>query len=319
MAVSLQETVEEVGAAVEAGFDTVLCGEHFFSSPFSSFNQMVLLTHLASEFPGLRVGTGVCLLPLHHPAEVADQLATLDVISGGRAILGAGIGYRELERAAFNVKDAPLGKVFEERLKAILALWSGEEVTADGLGFHLDGVRPNLLPLQRPHPPIWIAANNDRSVRRAARLGDGWLMNFLHTLPALSELGKTYDEELERAGRQPEERLLLREMFVASSDDAAWEAAGSSLWEKYSTYETWGQGPTMPVGQTIAGTRLSPRDDRFLVGSPSTVLSGIERCVERLGVTWLGVRVRWPSSSHRSAMDCLARLGDEVVPLLAGL
>src|SRR5512144_2312791 len=151
-----REHIEQVRAARDAGFDLIVMGQHFLSTPFQELQTLPALARLAAEAGTMRVGATVLLLPLLNPVEVAEQVATLDVITEGRFIFGAGLGYRE-----------------------------EEEVTHRGRYFHLTRARMVAKPVQKPHPPVWFAANNDAAVERAARMADAWVINPHATLPVL--------------------------------------------------------------------------------------------------------------------------------------
>jgi len=154
-----REHIDQVRAARDAGFDLIVMGQHFLSTPFQEMQSLPALARLAAEAGTMRVGATVILLPLLNPVDVAEQVATLDVITEGRFIFGVGLGYREEENEAFGI--APKERVgrLVESLEVITRLWSGEEVTHHGRFFHLTRARMMLRPVQRPHPPIWFAAS----------------------------------------------------------------------------------------------------------------------------------------------------------------
>jgi len=167
---ALAEHVEQVRFARDNGFSSVHAGQHFLSQPFQMFQSVPLLGRLAAETGELRVGAGIVLLPLLNPVEVAENAATLDAITGGRFILGVGLGYRSEENEAFGVTERRV-RVFEEKLEVVRRLLEGAEVTVSGQGYRLEGARLGLLPVQRPRIPVWVAARwpSRRPVRRAAR------------------------------------------------------------------------------------------------------------------------------------------------------
>src|SRR5262245_65610754 len=101
-----QEHLEQVRLAKRVGFDSIWSSQHYLAEPFTYFQPIPTLARVAAEAEGMALGTGVILLPLHHPLDVAEQLATLDVISGGRLVAGLGLGYRDEENAAFGL-DPP--------------------------------------------------------------------------------------------------------------------------------------------------------------------------------------------------------------------
>src|SRR5260370_25751144 len=130
-------------------------------------------------------GGGSQPLPPPHPLEVAEQLATLDVITGGRLVFGVGLGYRDAENEAMGLDPRERVGRLVEGLEVIERLWNGEPVSYAGKHFRMRDLRISMRPLQRPRPPIWLAANADARVKRAARLGDARLLNPHPTLAQL--------------------------------------------------------------------------------------------------------------------------------------
>ncbi|OLE00500.1 MAG: hypothetical protein AUG80_02285 [Candidatus Rokubacteria bacterium 13_1_20CM_4_68_9] len=163
-----RDHVEQVRLARAVGFDLIFASQHYLSHPFTYFQPFPTLGRIAAEADGMTIGTGILLLPLHQPLDVAEQVATLDVISGGRFIFGVGLGYRDAETEAMNLNPKERVSRYVEALEVVERLWSGEPVTYEGRHFRLKDVRISLPTLQRPRPPIWMAANGDVAVRRAA-------------------------------------------------------------------------------------------------------------------------------------------------------
>jgi alkanesulfonate monooxygenase SsuD/methylene tetrahydromethanopterin reductase-like flavin-dependent oxidoreductase (luciferase family) len=225
---ALAEHVEQVALARELGFSSVLAGQHFLSDPYAMAQPIPLLARVAAEAGGMRIGPGVLLLPLLNPVQVAEDIATLDAVAGGgRAVLGLGIGYRDVELAAFGVTERPAA-VFEAKLDVLRRLLAGEEVTASGPGYALEGARLTLVPTQPV--PFWVAANRDVAVRRAARLGDAWLLNPHTTLDELERQMGVFRAAREESGRPPAAEVpALREVCVAPTDEEAMAVAGTHL------------------------------------------------------------------------------------------
>ena len=189
--------------AEELGFGAFwLNEEHFQDYARLGASPLVIGAAIAARTKRMRIGTAVILLPLHQPVDLAEQLATLDVISGGRLIVGLGLGYRDAENEAMGVDPRERVGRFEEGLQALDRLWSGEPVDLRGKYFPLRGVRISMPPAQRPRPPVWLAANTDVGVRRAARLGDAWLMNPHTTLDALARQVALFRETRRAAGER---------------------------------------------------------------------------------------------------------------------
>ena len=151
------EMVEQVRLIRTLGFDSIWGGEHHATPGYHYFPLLPLLQRLAAEADGLWVGTNLILLPLHNPVEVAEIGAFLDVITGGRFLLGVGLGYRPEEFAIFGVPMADRVSRLGEGIEIIRRLWTEDDVTHRGRHWRLDGVTIRPRPVQQPRPPIWVA------------------------------------------------------------------------------------------------------------------------------------------------------------------
>ena len=308
-AARLAEHLEQVRFVREAGFHSVFAGQHFLPAPFQMLQSVPLLARLAAETGDMRVGVGILLLPLLNPVEVAEQSATLDVLTGGRFVLGVGLGYRGEENAAFGVEDGRV-RVFREKLDVVRRLLEGEEVTASGHGYRLERARIAPRPLASPRPPIWMAANGDAAVRRAARLADTW---FVNPHASVAEVERQLEVFRAERGSEPPELPMLREACVAPTDEEALAVARPHLAGKYEAYVEWGQSDVLPPTDTLRRGWDDLHAGRFLLGSPETVREQVA-ALRALGVTELVVRVQWPGLLHRDAMRTLELLGAEVLP-----
>ena len=179
----IQESVRQVQAAQEAGFDLICTGQHYLAAPYQMSTSFPLLARLAAEAGDMEVAATIILVPLHNPVELAESVATMDAICQSRFIFGVGLGYREEEYAAFGVER--VGRL-REALEVMKLLWTEEKVEFQGKYYQVPRTRPATRPVQHPHPPIWVAANNDAAIRRAARWGYPWLINPHATVPVVA-------------------------------------------------------------------------------------------------------------------------------------
>ncbi|HEX2056554.1 MAG TPA: LLM class flavin-dependent oxidoreductase, partial [Nitrospiraceae bacterium] len=152
---SFGETLRECERAEAAGFDSIWLGEHhnnrvLYPAP------LVGLAAIASRTSAILLGTGVLLLPLHHPVTIAEEGAMVDVISGGRLILGVGAGYAPEEFAAFGSPLKERGSRLEESASLLQRLWTETNVSHHGRHYHVDNATVTPRPVQRPRPPIWF-------------------------------------------------------------------------------------------------------------------------------------------------------------------
>lgn len=307
------ESLEQV-RLVRDDFAVVLAGQHFLSQPWQMPQPVPWLARIAAEAGDMRVGSGILLITLLNPVEVAENVATLDAITDGRFVFGVGLGYRAEENAAFDVPSSR-ARVFESKLDVVTRLLQGEEVTADGHGYSLDRARIGIRPVQRPRPPIWLGANADAAVRRAARVADTWLVNPHSSLDELERLLRVFEGE---RGARPVELPAIRELCVRPTDDEAAEAARPYLDRKYRSYVDWGQSEALAPSDTLRQEWDELRWNRFLVGDPKTVARDIRAHGERLGVTELLFRVQWPGMPNEEALRTLDLFRADVLPLLVG-
>ena len=124
-----QEMLEQARRAERLGYHSITKGAHYSTYPLQDLQQIPFLARVAAEAPSLRLNTGVLLLPLHKPLDVAEQIGTLDIMTNGKVIFGCGVGYRDIEFEAFGMSKKDRGRRFEENLEAIIRLWTEDTVT----------------------------------------------------------------------------------------------------------------------------------------------------------------------------------------------
>lgn len=213
-----RDLVDIARAADRLGFDSLTKSSHYSTAPYQAFQQFPLLARLSAEAPNMRLNAGIVLLSLHKPIDIAEQLATIDIMCGGKLIFGAALGYRDVEFKAFGTSAKERGKRFEENLVAVKRLWTEDVVDMVGSHFELDGATCMPKPLQKPHPPIWIGANADVAIKRAARMGDCWYIPPHNAIETIVRQIDVYKAALDEAGKPfPAELPMRREVFVASS------------------------------------------------------------------------------------------------------
>jgi alkanesulfonate monooxygenase SsuD/methylene tetrahydromethanopterin reductase-like flavin-dependent oxidoreductase (luciferase family) len=311
----LNDDLDLVRRAEQLGFDGIVKGSHYSAHPFQSVQQLPFLAYATAIAPRLRIICGLVLVPLHKPLDLAEQLATLDLLSGGKLVFGAGIGYRDVEFKAFGVPRGGMGKRFEECMEAIRRLWTEEFVDMKGSHFELDHAACPVKPLQQPGPPIWIGANADIAVRRAARIGDCWYINPHNTLATIERQMDIYKRALDEYHKPfPTEVPMRREVFVAPTRAEAIRRAQPYLEEKYKAYRAWGQDKVMPEGDDFDHVFAELLEDRFLLGSPAEVAEQMIRLNRRLGVNHIVASVHWPGMPNSLALDQLQILAEDVMP-----
>ena len=166
---SLSEMGAYLRRAEDLGFDCAVSIDHLLLTPpayaCTWLEPVALLSALAGVTRTIKLGTMVLVLPLRNPAYFAKEWATLDLLSGGRSILGAGVGWHEEEFALMGVPHKERGRRMDEMLEAVTALWAGDNVTYEGKYYKFRNLTIDPKPAQKPHPPIWIGGGLGSIVR----------------------------------------------------------------------------------------------------------------------------------------------------------
>lgn len=311
----LHELLEQVRVARDAGFDLIAAGQHYLSDPYQMLQPIPLLARVAAEAGSMKIASTVILLPLQNPVDMAEQVATMDAICEGRFVFGVGLGYREEEYAAFGVPRAERVSRFEESLDVMKRLWTEGDIEYHGKHFDIPMTRLTLRSVQRPYPPIWIAANNDLAVQRAARLGHAWAMNPHATLNTLAVQTSLFLKTLKQFGHPDTiEKPLLRELYIHKTARMALNEAKPYIVEKYRAYAAWGQDKAMPGGERFDVPFERLVKDRFIVGGPDECIEEIHRYREHIGNTHLVIRMQWPGMPNSSVLRQIELLGKRVIP-----
>jgi alkanesulfonate monooxygenase SsuD/methylene tetrahydromethanopterin reductase-like flavin-dependent oxidoreductase (luciferase family) len=308
------ETIAMVRFADRLGYDSITKTAHYSAHPFQMLQLVPMLARFTAEAPRLRLNAGVVLLPLMSPLHVAEEFATLDVMSGGKIILGVGLGYRDVEFKAFGVPRRERARRFEDNLVAVRRLWAEDKVSMKTGHFELDEASCSPKPLQTPHPPIWVGANADPAIERAARLGDCWYIGPGVEIATVERQMALYRRALDAAGKPfPAELPMRREVFVAKTRDEAIRLCAPYLGAKYAAYHAWGQDlPPDDRGFDQEFAKLI--GDRFLIGTPDEVADQILAIHRRLGANHLVMSTEWAGMPHSLALDTIAMIADELIP-----
>ena len=311
----IEESAEQVRAARDAGFDLICTGQHYLAAPYQMSASFPLLARMAAEAGDMEVAATVVLVPLHNPVELAESVATMDAICNGRFIFGVGLGYRDEEYTAFGLERGERVSRLREALEVMKLLWTQEEVEFEGKYYRVPRVSPATRPVQQPHPPIWVAANNDVAIRRAARWGYPWLVNPHATMEMVAGQWQGYKAALEQAGQPTPEALpMMRELYVAQDRETAYVESEPYLASKYAAYAAWGQDKALPGEESFSVPYQDLARDRFLLGSPEDVVGEIRRYEQELGVNYLIFRMQWPGMSQEQTLRQIDLLGREVIP-----
>jgi alkanesulfonate monooxygenase SsuD/methylene tetrahydromethanopterin reductase-like flavin-dependent oxidoreductase (luciferase family) len=315
----LRAIIEQVKLAERLGFDSVWAGEHHLTDGFHFFPQLALLSHLAAYSGDMNLGTNLVLLPLHPPVDIAEQVALIDQLCGGRFILTLGQGYRQEEFDAFGVDIKDRLARFVDGIQVIRRLWSERDVDHETEWYSLAGATVRPAPAQPGGPPIWIGASAERAIKRAGRLADAFMAMPNATKGEVTSQLQMFGDARAQAGLAPAlEAGRLIEVFCHSDSGEARRRVAPHLLTKYAAYASWGlqnSGSDEDVeGQSVEEQFSHLAKDRFVVGDPDEVVEGLVAQHQEVGLTHLTMRVTWPGSDPAHAMDCIELLGTEVLP-----
>ena len=184
------------------GFSSVFLVEHHFTGFGQVSASLNLLSYLAARTERIRLGTAVVVLPWHNPVLVAEEAATLDLLSNGRLDFGVGKGYRPYEFSGFCIPQEEATARFDEAIDVIRRAWTSKgRFSYEGRWWHYDNIVVEPAPIQQPHPPFWLGAGSKESIERAAREGYNLLLDQIAPVDVIIDRVRIFREECERVGR----------------------------------------------------------------------------------------------------------------------
>jgi alkanesulfonate monooxygenase SsuD/methylene tetrahydromethanopterin reductase-like flavin-dependent oxidoreductase (luciferase family) len=315
--VRLQEHREQVALARQAGFRSIVLGHHVLTHPIQMLAPIPHMASLIAESGDMQIAAGVLLLPLLNPILLAEDLASLDWLSGGRVVFGVGLGYRDVEYQALDVKRTERVKRFTEVLDAVLAQWNANGTWSfHGDYFKYDDLPVGLKPKQQPHPPLWFAADVEKAVQRAGRYGAAWYISPRARMETIASMLPLYTASLAEHGhKMPAVFPMRREAFLAPTEKEAKEMAVVYLQRQLLLYQSWGQYKGMPdAAQSDITFTADQIPDTYLVGTPDRVAELIEKYAETLGINHIVLRMQWPGTPHELVMRSIDMVGSKLVP-----
>jgi len=281
--------LDRIDVMDRTGYDAVWLAEHHFTGYSVCPSVHVMAAHVAARTRNLRIGTAVTLAALYHPLRIAEEIALLDVLTGGRINWGAGRGFDPREFSVFGVPPEESSERFREAVEIVLAAWTCEKLDFDGRFHHYDGVEVLPKPQQQPHPPTWVAATSPSAIEWAAGRGLSILMDPHSAHPEIARKRALFDDGLEEAGHPTAGREIPigRLVAVAETDAEADAIARRGA--------RWTAGAYLPK-QALAAFRGDGREvdpvehylsDVVIHGSPEKVVDTLKRLEEEIPLGYL--------------------------------
>jgi len=317
-----RRAVDMAQAAESLGFRNIWLAEHHFSTYGYVSRPAQLATYIAARTTRLRVGTAVIVVPLHHPLVVAEEIATLDQLAGGRVDIGLGRGYQhyEFERLGLELDSARAR--WEESVDIILEAFRGRPFSYEGKLFRIPETSVFPQPLQKPHPPIWVTAQSPASVEAAVRRGFNVLTGgFGVPIERMAEFRKLFDRSVvEQRLSQTPEVGVQRAVYVTHSESDARAAAEEARWNMRVTLSLRNHYERVEGGRAIAVPAPKEPDiddllDRFLIiGTPDTCIRQLRRVQEMVGISHFNCSFWFGDLEHDRVLRSMDLFAREVMP-----
>ena len=312
LAARLPEMREQVRLARASGFASLWFPDHYLTGPLQMPQPVPLAAWLAHDAEGMVIGPNIRILPLLNPVLAAEEAATMDLLTGGNYVLGVGLGYREEEFAAFGIPLSERAPRMVEQRALMRRRWTEDRVTHRGRFYAVDAAL-GCRPVTPGGPPVYVAGKVDAAIRRAARIGDAWLIVPSDTLATLTPQMAMYRKALAEYGRTAREFPLTRECHVGASHAAALAECRAALRYKYAAYASWGLDGKSKGDDDIALFGMPFEEfakDRFIIGDKVSVAEEVARYREALGADHLILRVQWPGLPQEQVLASIRRLGE---------
>jgi alkanesulfonate monooxygenase SsuD/methylene tetrahydromethanopterin reductase-like flavin-dependent oxidoreductase (luciferase family) len=322
------ELFETVEVAESVGFDSCFLPEHHQQPDGYLPSPYVMAGAVAARTSRIRIQTGVSLLPLWHPMRVAEDVAVIEVLSGGRFSLGVGLGLVEREYHEFGVPLRTAPSRFEEEVEILKRAWSQDTFSFHGKHFHLSDISLQPKPLPEGRPDIWIGGMANPSVQRAGRIGDGWITDPLHSMDTIAAWAEIY--RAAAAERGLEGRIWLhRDCWVTETPEevtSVWAPYLLRDWRFYWDLGFFASGRFNAEAEPWLGEVTSSaditferiRENREVVGSVDDVVATLRQMIARIQPEGVALRFRFPHGpDHVATLAAIRLFGDQVIPQLS--
>ncbi|MFY9328114.1 MAG: LLM class flavin-dependent oxidoreductase [Georgfuchsia sp.] len=304
--------------AEEAGFDFLSIGHHVFTPDYPTSAPFAILSAIAARTSRIRLASVIYLLPLYHPVAVAEQVATLDLISGGRVIFGIGVGYRGYEFEGFGVDPHHRGARADESMAAIRSAWTTGRFNHHGRHFQIPDLPAVPLPIQKPHPPMWVGGVSEPALGRAARLGDAWISANMQPLDDVNALSSKY-RTLCAQENKPAFVCISRDSWVAATREEMIRDWYNDTVNRHLGFKRMGFVTSDPKGiyaRLERGESVSPEEfiqDRAIAGTPSDCIGQIRHWRESSGCQAMLILLS-KKASFEKLCSVIKMFGTDVLP-----
>ena len=319
-----QRGVEITELAEDLGFKNMWLAEHHFSTYGYLSRPLTYALHLANKTRRLRIGTAVIVVPLHHPLAIAEEIATVDLLSGGRLDVGLGRGYQRYEFERFGHDLGESRARWEEAVDVILLALAGKPFSYEGKYYRIPETTLFPHPVQKPHPPIWVTAQSPESIETTVRRGFHLLSGgFGVPLERLREFRRIFDAHLAQSPPPRPIRVgTQRPVYVTDSETDARAAAEQARWNMRVTLSLRNNYEQVENGHAIAvpfANEPSTDDilDKFgVIGTPDACIRQIRRIHEAMGIDHFNCSFWFGDLTQSQVLRSMRLFAAEVMPAL---
>ena len=306
----ISEAAEIVRNASNLRFSSISAPHHWISYPTVWPQPIPLLSRLAPEAGTMKLMINIIQLPLWNPIHLSEEISTLDHISNGNLICGFGLGYREAELKAVGATRQERAERMEESTLIMKQLWSGEEVNFDGRFWQVSGARMAMPPLQKPHPPIWFAAQSPGAVKRASSMANGCILGPQVGWQDLKELSQLH-HQLESTNGEKKALSARRSISVAVDRKTAIDQARKKAENHFKNYKRWGMQESSMVELRLSFEK--DMDDWAIVGSPDECINVLNHASSELKMDSMTLGFLNMPSEQSQKLEYLQYISEEVL------
>jgi probable F420-dependent oxidoreductase len=307
------EILDQIAWGESHGFDDVWLSEHHFIEDGYLPSILPVAAAIAARTKRIRIASGVLLMPFHNPVRLAEDIAVVDVISGGRFELGVGVGFKHEEFESLGVPFKERGARTNQSLEIIRRLLSGETVTFKSEFFDFKNVKVTPEPIQKPHPPIWLGGFTPPALRRAARYGDGF------TVPgATRDVYDQYVAELKKQNR-PTDNIRFASavwcLIVSNDPEKTFAEAADHIIYQANDYSKWLSAAGLnPLSEHLQDHEQLRKSGLLQVVAPDAAVEMIRTLADAVPVTHFYSWTLPPGLPPRWAQTHLELFASKVIP-----
>lgn len=309
-------------SADKLGFESIWCAEHHFSTYGYLSRPLLLATHIASRTERIRVGSAVIVLPLHHPLIVAEDIATADLLTGGRLDIGLGRGYQPYEFERLGLSLGESRERFEEGLDILLKSFEGKPFAYEGKHYRFGETSVFPTPVQKPHPPLWIVGQSQESITATARRGFNIVSGgFGVPIERLREFRQSLDAmPIDPAMRQRIRVSTQRPVYVTHDESELPAIVEQARWNMRVTLSLRQGREKVEGGRAIAVPLEKEPDTRelleryFIMGTPKTCIERLKAVKDAMKIDHFNASFWFGDLTEEQVQRSMRLFAEEVMP-----